>query len=318
MISIERFAKRTGLGASALMVGAALWIGAAGSALAAPTVKFGAAPWPGVTVKTTVARQLLEAIGYQTSATNASWIIDLQGVARGDMDADLGIWMPTQKSTVDPLVKSGKIKLLVANVPDAQYDVVVPDYVWKAGVHSIADLNKHADKFNHRIYGIEAGNDGNEIMKRAIKNNTYDLGSWNLRPSSTAVMLTEAGRAIKQKKWIVFLGWKPHWMNIKYNLRYLKDPKKIWGGQSSVHTAVNPDFLKNNPNVIRFLSQMVVPSKIQSQWIYDYGYKHQSADQVAKTWIKEHMDTVSQWLDGVKTADGSKPAMDAVKTAFGA
>lgn len=305
--------------AARLTAAAIVLVAAAGVAATAQaeTVKFAAAPWPGVTVKTTVARKILEAAGYDTKETNASWTIALQGVARGDIDADLGIWMPTQKSTVEPMVKAGKIKLLVKNVPDAQYDVVVPDYVWNAGVHSIADLNKHADKFDHRIYGIEAGNDGNQVMIDAIKNNTYNLGDWNLRPSSTAVMLTEAGRKIDKKQWIVFLGWKPHWMNIKYDLKYLKDPKQIWGGGSAVYTAINPAFEKNNANVTRFLKQMVVSSKIQSGWVYKYGYKHQSADKVADQWIKNNMDTVAQWLDGVKTADGSGAALAAVKKNLG-
>jgi len=135
-------------------------------------------------------------------------------------------------------------------------------------------------------------------------------------PSSTAGMLSQAGREMKAHKWIVFLGWKPHWMNIKYDIRYLKDPKKIWGGQSSVHTAANPQFVKSNPNVARFLKQMAVHSRIQSKWIYDYGYKNQPAGQVATSWIKGHMHTVAKWLDGVKTADGSKPAIEAVKAAF--
>ena len=153
-------------------------------------------------------------------------------------------------------------------------------------------------------------------MKGAIKNNTYDLKDWKLVPSSTAGMLAQAGRAIREHKWIVFLGWKPHWMNITYNLRYLKDPEKIWGGKSVVYTAANPTFVKNNPNVARFLKQMVVPSKIQSQWIYEFGYKKKAAEYVAKTWITHNMDTVSKWLDGVQTADGSKPAIEAVKAAF--
>ncbi|MDA3921841.1 MAG: ABC transporter substrate-binding protein [Salinisphaera sp.] len=292
-------------------------VASAQAADASSRVTFAAAPWPGVTVKTQVAQKILEAAGYDTKVTSASWTIALQGVARGDIDTDLGIWMPTQKSTVEPMVKSGKIKLLVKNVPDAQYDVVVPDYVWNAGVHSIADLNKHADKFDHRIYGIEAGNDGNQVMIDAIKNNTYDLGDWNLRPSSTAVMLTEAGRKIDKKQWIVFLGWKPHWMNIKYNLKYLHDPKQIWGGGSAVYTAINPAFEKNNPNATRFLKQMVVSSKIQSGWVYDYGYKHQSADKVAGQWIKNHMGTVAKWLNGVTTADGSAPALAALMKSMG-
>ncbi|WP_123657517.1 ABC transporter substrate-binding protein [Salinisphaera japonica] len=280
------------------------------------TVRFASAPWPGVTVKTTVAQTVLEAIGYETDLTNASWTIALQGVVRGDIDADLGIWMPTQKSTVQPLVDAGKIDLLVKNVPDAQYDLVVPGYVWDAGIHSIGDLNARAERFDHRIYGIEAGNDGNQIVQNAIDDNVYDLGDWDLRASSTAAMLAEAGRAIDDKRWIVFLGWKPHWMNIKYDLRYLEDPKEIWGGGSSVWTAINPAYAKANPNATRFLEQMIVPSKIQSQWIYDYGYDKQSADDVARRWITGHMDRVAQWLDGVTTADGKTQALAALKKAM--
>ncbi len=313
-----RFSRRLRDHALRAVAGAILLLGGLGVAGAATVVKFGAPPWPGVTVKTTVAREILGAIGYKTSMTNASWIINLQSVGRGDLDADLGIWMPTQKSTVEPLVKAGKVDLLVANVPDAEYDVVVPDYVWKAGVHCICDLDKHAARFGHKIYGIEAGNDGNEIMKKAIANNTYNLGGWKLVPSSTAGMLSQAGRAISQHKWIVFLGWKPHWMNIKYKIRYLRDPKKIWGGQSSVHTAVNPAFVKREPNVARFLRQMVVPARVQSRWIYQYGYKKQPARTVARQWIRNNMKRVAHWLRGVKTADGKRSAISAVKARFSA
>ncbi|NNC24010.1 ABC transporter substrate-binding protein [Salinisphaera sp. USBA-960] len=283
---------------------------------AATTVKFGAPPWPGVMVKTSVARHLLEAIGYETDLTKSSWVINVHGIADGSIDVDLGIWMPTQKSTIQPMADAGKIRLLVKNVPNAKYDVVVPEYVWDAGVHCICDLDKYAEKFDHKIYGIEAGNDGNQTMNDAIKNDTYNLGDWNLRPSSTAAMLAEAGSKMEDKKWIVFLGWKPHWMNIKYDLRYLKDPKEIWGGGSSVLTAINPDFADAHPNLETFFKQLVVPTKIQSGWINKYGHKNQKLDSVAQDWIKNNHDVVAKWLKGVKTADGEKDAMDAVKAEF--
>ncbi|WP_353223800.1 ABC transporter substrate-binding protein [Salinisphaera hydrothermalis] len=305
----------TGYGAR-LLATAALSLGVLGSAYAATQVKFGQPPWPGASVRTEVARELLEAIGYETSVTKGSWTLDIMGVAQGSLDADVALWLPTQKSTVEPLAKSGKIDLIAKIVPDAKYDLVVPDYVWKAGVHCICDLHKYADKFDHTIYGIEAGNDGNVLMKNAIKHNTYDLKGWHVQPSSAAAMLTQAGRDMRRKKWIVFLGWKPHWMNIKYNIRYLEDPKKIWGGKSVVWTAINPAFAAKHPNVKKFLSQMVAPAKIESQWIYDYGQKKQPLKQVAGTWIKNNLDLVSQWMQGVKTADGRQDAMAALKAKF--
>lgn len=288
-----------------------------GVAAAATKISFGVPSWPGERVKAEVATQILDAAGYDTSSINASWIINLKGVAMGQLSADMGIWLPTQKSTVQPMIDSGQITLLTTNVKDAKYDLVVPDYVWDAGVHSIADLHKYADKFDHKIYGIEAGNDGNELVLDAIKDNLYDLKGFKLVSSSTAGMMVEAGNAMKQKKWIVFLGWKPHWMNIIYDIKYLDDPELMWGGASTVNTVVRPDFVKKHPNVTRFLKQMQIPAEVQSQWIHDYGYEEKPLEDVASKWIKANPDLVEQWLDGVTTADGSGSALDAVKASLG-
>ena len=47
-----------------------------------------------------------------------------------------------------------------------------------AGVKSLADLGANKDKFGGKIYGIEAGNDGNRIIQAMIddpKNNLDGL-----------------------------------------------------------------------------------------------------------------------------------------------
>ena len=193
----------------------------------------------------------------------------------------------------------------------------MPDYVWEASVHSIADLHKYADKFDHKIYGIESGNDGNVLVQDAIDANQYELGDFKLVESSTAGMMSQAGNAMKQKQWVVFLGWKPHWMNIIYDIKYLDDPELMWGGASTVNTVVRPDFVTKHPNVSRFLQQMLIPAQVQSQWINDYGYKKEPLEKVASDWIKANPELVGQWLEGVTTADGSRPALQALKVSIG-
>ncbi|MEJ2714421.1 MAG: hypothetical protein P8014_14765 [Acidihalobacter sp.] len=39
-------------------------------------------------------------MGYDTAVTNAGVVIDLQGVARGDLTAMMAAWMPAQKKMV--------------------------------------------------------------------------------------------------------------------------------------------------------------------------------------------------------------------------
>lgn len=276
-------------------------------------IRFGVPSWPGERVKAAVAGHIFDAIGYDAKATNVSWTIALKSVSLGQLDADMALWRPTQNSTLDPMLESGKVKFVTTNIEDAQYDLVVPDYVWKAGVHSIADLHKYADKFDNRIYGIEAGNDGNTLVINAIKDNTYKLGGFKLISSSTAGMLSQVKNAIRQHKWVVFLGWKPHWMNIIYDIKYLNDPKKMWGDGSTVNTVVNPSYAKSHPNAVRFLKQMTIPSDVQSFWIKAYGYENKPFEEVAETWIKQNPTLVKQWLAGVTTADGSQDAFTALQ-----
>lgn len=286
------------------------------AAAADNSIKFGVPPWPGEQVKGEVATQILETIGYDASTMGASWAIILQGVANGEIDADMGIWKPTQNSMVDPLLKDGSVEMVVTNIKDAKYDVVVPQYVCDAGVTSFTDLAAHADKFGSKIYGIEAGNDGNKIMIDAIENDTYNLSGWKLVPSSTAGMLAQAQRATKNGNWIAFLGWKPHWMNIVMDLCYLEDPEHIWGSGSTVNTVANPEFLDAHPNMATFLGNMVIPSKVQSDWIYTFSFKKVPLKKTATVWINGHMDLVKQWLEGVKTADG-QPAFKVFKSEYG-
>ena len=296
-----------------LALGMAFTTGA--SAAGATKVNLCAPNWPGELVKAEVARQILDTAGYRSSVTHASWIICLKGVADGEVDVDMALWRPTQNSVLNPMLESNKVKLLTTNVEDALYDLVVPDYVYNAGVHSIADLAKHADRFGGKIYGIEAGNDGNELVLDAIRDNQYGLGNFRLVESSEAAMLSQAGDAIKHERWVAFLGWKPHWMNVIYKLKFLEDPELMWGGTSTINTVVRPDYVNQQPNISRFFRQMSIPSEAQSSWIYDYGYKEEPVEQVAARWIKANPGLVGQWLEGVTSADGKRSAMDALVAA---
>lgn len=283
-------------------------------------VSFGVPPWPGEYVKAAAARQILDTLGYETKQFEGAGPFLMNSVAQGQPDVYMAVWRPVNNGVIEPLLQSGDVVLLNTNVANAKYNIVVPQYVWDAGVHSIADLHKYADKFDHTIYGIEVGNVGNKLMIDAIHDDTYNLSGWHVMASSTAGMLAQAAKSISEHEWIAFLGWKPHWMNVRFDLKYLKDPKNLWGpngGQNAIQTVANKQFVQAHPNVTRFLKQMDVGSQTQSNWIYDYAYKNQPADKVARNWIRSHRDRVATWLQGVTTADGDTSALQAVKADIG-
>lgn len=284
-----------------------------------PTIRFGTPTWPGVTVKSEVAAQLLNHMGYKTSNVNGSPSVILNSLKTGDLDIYLGGWMPTEKDMIDPLVEQGEVKTLTTNISDALMGIAVPKYVWDAGVRSEADLDAHADKFDGKIYGIEAGSGFNKSIKASITEDRHGLGDWELVPSSTAGMLAQVGRMVKRDQWLVFLGWEPHWMNITYDIKYLRadGEPKIAETKSDVLTVANVDMVDEHPMVAKFFSQYQVKKDEQSKWVYAYSYKDRAKEDVASAWIRDNMDRVADFLDGVAAHDG-KPAIDAVRAAVGA
>ena len=286
-------------------------------AVAADKVMFGYVDWPGVTVKTTVASKILNLLGYETEMKSLAVPVVFKGLANKDLDVFMGAWLPTMKSIADKYFNDGKIEVLAVNLNETIYTLAVPKYAWDAGVKSHADLHKFADKFDHKIIGIEPGNDGNQIVLDMIKNNTYNLKDFELVEGSTEAMMIAVGSAFKKNEWVCWLGWSPHWMNLAYEIKYLADPEGIWGTEPEVvKTLAWKGYKEKNPNLALFFSQVHVTPEIQGAWIDEYSRQKKDPEQVAEEWIKNNLGVVDQWIYGVKAADGSR-GRDALRKALG-
>ncbi|MGO2240461.1 MAG: ABC transporter substrate-binding protein [Halomonas sp.] len=281
-------------------------------------LRFGVPPWPGVTVKSEVAAQLLETMGYKTRQQDLAVSIILGGLSRNDLDIYLGGWYPVQTDMIEPLVADGKVDKVVSNIKGANSGLVVPQYVYDAGVTTVAELAEHRDQFGGEIQGIEAGTGINEAILNAIDNDIAGLGDWQLSESSTSAMLAQAGQKIADEEWVTFVGWEPHWMNVSFDLAYLADSDDagVASIESTVWTVTPASLAEEAPEVHRFLSQYVIDIEDQNDWVHEYSYEERAADDVAQEWISNNLDTVAQWLDGVKARDG-EPAIDQVRAQFG-
>ncbi len=286
---------------------AALALGAVTPTFAAPaTVTFGRPPWPGVTAKTEVVSQVLNAIGYRTRTLSLGTPFVYRGLANGKLDVFMATWLPAQRNMLDPLLKKHQVVRLGTNLSGAIEGLAVPDYVWKQGVHTVRQLAHHGGEFGHTIYGIESGSAINGKIKKAIHKDYEGLGHWKLVASSTAAMLTQVRRATARHRPIVFIGWRPHWMNIKFRMRYLRDKtaSPIAGIKSRVFTVSTASLPRRHPAVARFLRQFHVSAATQSRWIYDYSYRKAPKAKVAHRWLAHHPTAVRRWLKGVSAASG--------------
>lgn len=282
----------------------------------ADDVRFATPPWPGATVKTEVASQLLERLGYVTSTREASSAIILEGMVGGDIDINMALWRPSQAHMLEPRLESGELVEVIENIQGARFKLAVPGQAWEAGVRSMADLSEHAERFDRTFYGIEPGNVGNELMQEAIDADTYSLGDWRVAASSVTGMLSQLEANNDGDRWTAFLGWEPHWMNVVYDVRYLEDPEGLWGDASTVSTVATADFIERSPNVAAFLEQMVVPIEVQNAWVHAFSREERPLEAVAGDWLDANPELVGEWLEGVSAVDGATPALGAYMDAY--
>ncbi|MCK0746080.1 ABC transporter substrate-binding protein [Chromohalobacter nigrandesensis] len=282
-------------------------IGLALPAQAADTVRFGVPSWPGITVKTEIASQLLAPLGYQAQTDDIGLQVIYQGMENGDVDVFLGGWLPAQEPMLTPMEDQGSVTRIANNVDGAQMTLAVPEYVYEQGVTSFADLDAHRDMFEGEIYSFGAGSAASEILNKAIDNDTWGLGDWQLVDTSTVGMLSAARDAISREEPIVWVGWTPHWMNLELPMRYLEDSKNLFGegnGASQVLTLMSSEYADDNPNLTAFFENFSFTAEQQSWMIKAFGLDEKELDTVATTWIEEHPDRVEEMLDGVTTTDG--------------
>lgn len=204
------------------------------------------------------------------------------------------------------------------NLTGAKYTLAVPTYVADAGVKSFADIAKFGEKFDYKIYGIEPGNDGNQLIQQMIDTDAFGLGDFELIESSEAGMLAQVRAMTKDKEWVVFLGWAPHPMNNIYDLTYLSGGDDYFGpnyGGATVHTITRVGYAEENPNLARFFKNLVFSLEMEGAIMQDIA-DGMEAREAAEKWLKANPGILEKWLDGVTTLDG-EAALPAVKASLG-
>jgi len=275
-----------GLGAGLVLSAAA---GLAGAA-AKPEITIGYVDgWSDSVATTHVAAEVIrEKLGYPVKLMPVAAGIMWQGVARGKLDAMLSAWLPVTHGAYYAKMKSQVVDLGV-NYPGAKIGLIVPEYV-KA--NSIEDLKAMKDDFGSRIVGIDAGAGVMLKTDQAIKDYGLD---YKLVASSGSGMIAELTRAENDKKAVAVTGWIPHWMFAKWKLKFLDDPKKVYGEEEHVDSVANPALEKKAPEVWALLKKLQWKDGAeigQVMLAIQDGAKPEAA---AKQWVASHPDRVKEW-----------------------
>jgi len=223
-----------------------------------------------------------------------------QGLASGDLNAFQDVWLPNHETYLNKPQIKPRVELLSPWFQGTtKYGITVLSYM--KGITSIADLNEAG---TDEITGIEAGASFMPVIEDDVIPD-YNL-DMKLVTSSTAGMLAEVQKKNAAKEPIVFTGWSPHWMNTKYDIVYLKDPKNAQGAfddPSKITSVVNADLKDDDPAAYAFLKAIKVDENQLNEMEADMvAAGTGNEDKGVENWYKKNKDIVKPWVDAAKNA----------------
>jgi glycine betaine/proline transport system substrate-binding protein len=279
-------------------------------------VTFSDVGWTDITATTAVTSIVLNALGYETETMILSVPVTYTSLAEGDIDVFLGNWMPTMEGDIAPYREAGTVEVLRENLTGTRYTLATNAKGAELGIATFADIAPNADALDGKIYGIEAGNDGNRLILDLIANDTFGLGAMELVESSEQGMLAQVARAEERGEPVVFLGWAPHPMNAAFSMTYLTGGEEWFGAEGSVFTNTRAGYAEECPNIGAFLNNLVFSLEMENAIMGMILNDGQDPEAAAMAWLKANPDAVTPWLDGVTTRDGGD-AVAAVTAALG-
>jgi glycine betaine/proline transport system substrate-binding protein len=221
----------------------------------------------------------------------------IQGVASGDLDAYQDIWLPNHQAQIDE-VENDVILLDPWYDGTTEFGIAVPTYM--TNVNAIPDLNQTSID---QILGIEPGAIISERIPESVIP-TYGLEQEYVQ-SSTPSMLSQVEELSDNREEFAFVAWRPHWMNQRYDFKYLEDPEDgltDLNDGATILSIVNEDLPDDDPVAYAFLDAITLTedqvNEIENINPNDYA-------ESARTWLEDNRDVVQPWIDAAREAEGS-------------
>ena len=179
---------------------------------------------------------------------------------------------------------------------ETKQGMAVPAYM---DVRSIDQLNGTDVEF---IYGIEPSS----VMMQEVGEGVipaYGLKQL-LVEGPTAGMLAEVERRYDAREAFVFLAWSPHWMNQRYDIRYLEDPKDAMGktnDPAECSTIVSGDLREEDPVAYALMDALALTEEQIDALEYAIN---EEGDPLAgaRQWASENREVVRPWIEAARNA----------------
>jgi len=302
------------------------------------TLKVADLSWDSAQVHSRIAAFILEnGYGYKMEYIPGNTIALFAGLARGDVDISMEIWVDNQQAAVDKALAAGKVLDLGANFPDSWQGWLVPTYVIKGDakrgikpmapdLKSIKDLSKYwklfkdqEDPSKGRFYSCIPGWECEKINKKKFAAYGLDKNYNIFLPGSDAALNGSMAAAYKKgEPWFGYY-WAPTWVLGKFDMTPIEEPpysKDVFSTTGAcgypsvkVNIFVNAGLQKKAPEVVAFLKKYETTQAMANKFLAYMQDNKASTEDAALWFLKNYKDLWPSWLP----ADVAKKVKAAMK-----
>jgi glycine betaine/proline transport system substrate-binding protein len=281
--------------------------------------------WDSVQVHNRIAGFILEhGYGYEVEYMPGETIPLFAGLARGDIDINMEVWVANQKEAYDKAIKAGQVVDLGSNFPDSWQGWLVPTYMIKGdpkrGIKPMApDLNSIEDLPNYwklfkdpedpskgRFYNSVPGWECTRINTKKLKAYGLDKNYNDFITGSDAALNGSMAAAFKKgKPWFGYY-WAPTWVLGVLDMTPIEEPafdKKVWDENYGceypsvkVNIVVNTSLLKEAPEVVEFLKNYETTQAMANKFLAYMREKKAKKKDAALWFLKNYEDLWSGWV----------------------
>lgn len=193
---------------------------------------------------------ILREKGYDVTITETDLTPAFQGVADGEIDLYLDMWLPvTHHEYMDE--HKGRIETLGSWYDNASLTLTVPEYM--EDVTSIDDLPEHSEDLNGTIVGIESDAGLTQVTQNQTMPGYLLDEDFDLETSTGASMMADLGEAYEAREPIVVTLWRPHPAYAQYGLKDLEDPQGLMGEAETIHSIGRSGFGEDYPELSEWI-----------------------------------------------------------------
>jgi ABC-type proline/glycine betaine transport system substrate-binding protein len=256
--TVLRYRPRPAMALSGVVVFAVLAttlgiVGTGGGGGKGKPITIGYIPWDEDIAVTQLWKAQLEKKGYTVTLRQVDAGPLFAGLGQGDIDLFFDAWLPATHADYYNKYKD-KIEDVGIWYDKASMQIAVPK---TEPVNSLADLKGQSARYKNRIVGIEPGAGEMKIVKTKVQP-AYGLGDYKVVESSTAAMLAELDRSVKNNQPVAVTLWKPHWAYTKFPIKPLADPQNAFGSAEKIHTLGRQGFAKDFPELDGWLKKFTM------------------------------------------------------------